>query len=422
MNIRLIRTTLGFLLATSCLAHAFQIDDLTKIDLLSGYKENVSTDGIGFLEFEVLLDYHRNQLDKYYLPYWSDGRIDFEFGGFIPEFDPNAPRRTRYTKETYTQGRGLWLFAYLYNHYSGESTHLRAASKAKDFLLSYMLRDDGMFFEEASRSGEILHEYPNIYGDIYIFMGLAEYYRATGDTDAREQAIRTALTVFDRAKSPDYLHAYQNHGRAGAREGRSEEYGIQRLGTWQHFLGALTKTLEIIPDERLHDSATFAVDRVLRFHYDPEHRVGWENLPFDGTPPDEFRYTGIVSNFHTIQAAWMAMAEAVRRGDQRMFVEAMEMGRTYVPYVYERSRMGVGGFTDELLLFLAIAYEHTLLDEFADWFAKTWELVAEHSDWNRRDLLHHPRRLLFMIELLERMQERNGRVSGFLKGYGEKEE
>lgn len=373
---------------------------------------------IGELDVRDLLEFHRRELREAYLPAWSGGRVDREHGGFLPRYDP-ADRRARYTKVTYDQGRGLWTFSLLYNQFGGDPEHLVVARRAMDFIMTHMKRDDDMFFEETSREGRVIHEFPNIYGDIYIFMGLAEYYAATGDTGARDQAVRTAITVFERANSPDYMHAYHNHGRARARAGHPEERGLQRLGTWQHFLGALTPTLRHIPDPRLEEIAAKAAEKVLRFHYDPVRRVGWENLPHDGTPDPEFLESGRVSNFHTIQAAWMAMDEGVRRGDRLIFAEGLEMGRTYMESVYERSQSGVGGYTDELLLYLLLAWEHTMRPEFAQWYEKTWRLALEDPNWNRACLLHHPRRLLYSIAILERILARGGQASGFLQSSGD---
>src|SRR5690606_10358384 len=101
---------------------------------------------------------------------------------------------------------------------------------------------------------KVVLEFPNIYGDMYIAMGLAEYYKASGDIEARDQALRTAITVFERADSSEYAHEYGEHG--------SKEKGIQRLGTWQHFLGSISPVLRTIPDQRLDEIADYAAHKV----------------------------------------------------------------------------------------------------------------------------------------------------------------
>jgi hypothetical protein len=382
--------------------------------LLAGDSEKESSEAmIGSLAVVELLEFHQRELQQEFLPQWQEGRVDLQYGGFLPDYDP-TDRRARYRKNTYDQGRGLWLFSYLYNHFGNRPEHREAADKAWAFISENMLREDDMFYEETDRRGKVIHEVPNIYGDIYIFMGLSEYYKLTGDSKLRDQAVRTAITVFERASSPDYLHAYQNHGRARARDGHPDERGLQRLGTWQHFLGGLTATLRNISDPRLEEIAAYALEKVTRFHYDPVERVAWENLPFGGTPPDEFRYTGNVSTFHIIQAAWMTMDEGLRRNDPQIFKDGLDIGRAYKDLVFERSQNQIGGYTDELLIFLLLAYEHTADPEIAHWFEKTWQLGLENPDWNRIDMLHHPRRLFYAIDILERIIDRKGKPSRFL--------
>lgn len=378
--------------------------------------ERENADGevkIGSLSVSALLEFHQQELEGKFLPNWQEGRVDLTYGGFLPDYDP-ANRRARYRKNTYDQGRGLWLFSYLYNHFGNHPDHREAADKAWTFIEKNMLREDDMFYEETDRQGKVIHEIPNIYGDIYTFMGLSEYYKLTGDRDIRDQAVRTAVTVFERARSPDYLHAYQNHGRARARDGHPDERGLQRLGTWQHFLGALTATMRNIEDPRLEKIAAYTLEKVTRFHYDPIERVAWENLPFDGTPPDEFRYTGNVSTFHIIQAAWMTMDEGLRRNDPQIFKTGLDIGRAYKELVFERSQNQIGGYTDELLVFLLMAFEHTADPEIANGFEKTWQLGLENPNWNRTDMLHHPRRLFRALGILQRISDRNGQSSGFL--------
>ncbi len=369
-------------------------------------------DGLASLSLEELRDFHHAELRERYLPVWQSERVDWQNGGFMHQYDPgdgfgvHEPGEPHTNKSTYYQGRGLWMFSHLYNHFGRDPKHLEAARKGKEFLFRHLLRPDDTFVEETTREGEVIHEKANIYGDIYIAMGLAEYYKASGDEQARDQSLRTALTVFERAASPTYQHDYHEHG--------SKIPGIQRLGTWQHFLNALTTILRIVPDERVEAAATVAAEKILHFHYDPMKRVGWENLPFDGTPAEDERETGRVSNWHAVQSAWMAMDEGLRRGDRLMFVEGLEMGRSFAQSVLARTRTGVGGHTDDLLIYLLMAIEHTQRSEYIELFDQTWQAGVADPKWRRTCLLHHPRRLFLSIEILDRMIAREGRVSGFL--------
>ena len=130
------------------------------------------------------------------------------------------------------------------------------------------------------------------------------------------------------------------------------------------------------------------------------------------------------------------MDEALRLNDRAMFTDAFEMGRlTFETCWLEGPDGGLVGLDypeqnvkdssdspswgrlDDALVFALLAIEHT----HAPWAICWFENVFSHGygqpeRWNRRGLLHHPRRLFFSVEILDRMIARSGRVSNFLEG------
>ncbi|MCE5250548.1 AGE family epimerase/isomerase, partial [bacterium] len=306
---------------------------------------------------------------------------------------------------------------------------LEAARKGKDFIFKYCRDKDGYWISEVTREGKPLRPSENIYGDMYVAMALGEYFEATGDTEARDIAIETAHGVNERIVSPEYQHL----GGHGA----GHEPGTKRLGTWQHFLGALTPLARQTDDYGVEMIARMCVRNILERHWHPELGVAFEHLddlfqPFRDDPFDHHR---VVSGWHSIQAAWMCMDEALRTGHKRMFMEALEMGRcTLEKCWYDDGKESglaslpnpeskptldsVGylpwGALDDAMVFTLMAIEHTHAPWAMYWYDKAFKVSYAHPERQIREgLLHHPRRLFFAPQIIGHMIDRGGKVSNF---------
>ena len=378
-----------------------------------------------------LRDFHKRELAEQYVGLWDGSGIDWKYGGFFPEANVEGDPAKVTDKETYYQGRGLWVFSYLYNHFERNRRHLDAARLARELLVKNCRDEKGYWISKFTRDGRKIQGSFNIYGDIYMIQGLAEYSKAAGNAADMDLALETAYGVMERVVSPGYQH------RNG--HGATHEPGTRRLGTWQHFLGALTPTLRYTRDEGVENIARMCVRNILERHWRPELGVALEHLDdrFEPFRPDPLEHHRIVSGWHSIQGAWMCMDEALRLGHTRMFLDAMEMGRMTLnrcwvdgarfsglmdienPEARPREPDSIQGIAsgalDDALVFCLMAIEHTHQAWAMRWYDKVFKTGYAHpGNWRRRCLLHHPRRLFLSIEILNRIIERGGRVSSFL--------
>jgi len=384
---------------------------------------------IGDRSLQDLRNSHQKELDEEYIALWDKHGIDWEYGGFMPSWNKDGTYRTT-NKEMYYLGRGIWVFSYLYNNFGKNERHLKAARMAIDFIYKYCRDENGYWVSEVTREGKLVHGSFNIYGDIYVVLGLGEYFKATGDKEARDIAIETAHGVNERIVSPDYQHL--------AGHGRGHEPGTKRLGTWQHFLSALTPLARYTGDYGVGMIARMCVRNILERHYYPELGVAFEHLDdmFQPFKPDPVYNHRFVSGWHSIQAAWMSMDEALRLGHTKMFMDTLEMGRMTLEKCWVDGEKGglvglpnpeakpvqpknyaASGAMDDALIFALLAIEHTHAPWAVYWFDKIYTHGYKMPErWKRSCLLHHPRRLFACIQMLDRMIARDGRVSNFLKG------
>jgi len=380
---------------------------------------------------EELRDFHKRELFSEYIALWDKSGIDWRYGGFFPEANVEGDPGKVTDKEMYYQGRGLWVFSYIYNHFERHERHLKAARLAREFLVKNCRDSKGYWISKFTREGKPLQPSENIYGDMYMVLGLAEYSKATGGRENLDMAVESAYGVMERVVSPAYQHL---HGH-----GASHEPGTKRLGTWQHFLSTLTPLLRQAKDEGIDNIARMCVRNIMERHWRPEFGVMLEHLDdrFEPFRPDPQQSHRQVSGWHSIQAAWMSMDEALRRGHVPMFTAALEMGRMTLEKCWvdgsrfsglvglrdpeERPREpstveGIAtGALDDALVFCLMAIEHTGQAWAQKWYEKVFAAGYRNPErWRRRCLLHHPRRLFFSIEILDRIIARAGEPSDFL--------
>lgn len=388
--------------------------------------------GLAGKSLQELRDFHKRELFTEYIGLWDKSGIDWQYGGFFPEANVEGNPNKVTDKEMYYQGRGLWVFSYIYNHFERHERHLKAARMAREFLVKNCREGKSYWISKFTRDGKLLEPSTNIYGDIYMVLGLAEYHKAAGHREDLDLAVQSAYGVMERVVSPTYQHL--------AGHGSAHEPGTKRLGTWQHFLNALTPLAAQTRDEGIEYIARMCVRNIMERHWRPEYGVMLEHLDdrFEPFKPDPQQNHRLVSGWHSIQAAWMSMEEALRRGHRRMFAEALQMGRRTMekcwvdgkefsglvgredpekPPVEPRTLAGIpSGALDDALIFCLMDIEHTGEGWGREWYNKVFATGYKHpGHWRRRCLLHHPRRLFLTIEILDRIVARGGRTSDFLK-------
>lgn len=378
-----------------------------------------------------LRDFHINEIEKEYLPMWDNRRVDREYGGVRPYLNADGTYQQP-NKEMYYLGRAIWTFSYLYNHFGQRKDHLDIAEKTIDFIYKYGRDEHGYWNSEFTREGKVLKGSFDIYGDIYVVLGLGEYYKATGNEKARDIAIETAHSVTERIVSNDYMHL--------AGHGPGNEPGTKRLGTWQHFLNALTPLARYTSDYSTEMICRMCVRNILERHWHPELGVCFEQLDdkFEPYKPDPTRNNRMISGWHSIQAAWMCMDDSLRTGNSTNFMTALELGRCTMDKCWvEKDENGESGLDstaypeakpaiakgstaawgalDDAMIYALLTIEHTHAPWAVDWFNKVFKVSYEHPErLVRVCLLHHPRRLFLVPQMLDRIIARQGRVSDFL--------
>lgn len=382
-----------------------------------------------------LLEVYRCDLFEYYLPFLDQHVYDTEYGGFMCDTSRSGEQVSTHKRAWY-DGRGVWVYSFLYRYFGQKEQYLIKASKTVEFLLSIKKPQYPFWPWGYTRTGVTLDGYkPDIYGSLFIAEGLAGYAYATQEKsywfNAKDILIK-CVTKYDE-EGYEYMPHYATSGEI-IRAPRV-------LGHWMVFLNLSRYLLEQQQDDELEHISNRCLDALMKRHLHPESNLLIENLNHDFSLPqpnhDQFAITG-----HGIEVLWMQMMEAERRGDEGLFDHAAELFKRHVEISWDDVYSGffheltnvnknrwlldkVLWVQEEVLIGLMILIEKKRDAWAIRWFNRVYPYVRqhfilhdhpnklwinggdrrikEHHQMDRFENYHHPRHLMMNILTLEKM-------------------
>ncbi|MEX2573166.1 MAG: AGE family epimerase/isomerase [Balneolaceae bacterium] len=392
---------------------------------------------LGGMTLEEHRDKYRDDLFNRFLPNMDESVIDHENGGFMCAVNIQTGERTNDNKRAWYEGRGMWVYSFLFNNVEQDSRYLEIARKSKDFILPLEPSGDEFWPTTISRDGEPLSGPGDIYGNLFIAEGLAEYSKGSGEREYYDRAREMVLSCFERYEDPSYSY-------------RSDSLGIPNtrvVGHWMIFLRLVTQMLEHEADPQLEEIADRCVDALLTGHLNSEYNLMNEYLNHDLSLPEN-EYSNYSNTGHSIETLWMVMFEAERRQDNELFQTARDLFKRHITvaqdavyggYFHQLEHVNdynwgvnkVLWLQEEILIGTLFLIEHTgdpwAQKVFADTDAyvrekytrpgyKFWTSGAdrklEEHNMVRAEHYHHPRQLMLNLLAVERMIERGGRITG----------
>ena len=128
----------------------------------------------------------KNYLTDDILKFWLENAFDKENGGVFTSLDRDG---TVYgtDKSVWFQGRALWVFSKAYNVIEKNPEYLKASKNIYEFLPECTDTDGRMFFK-VTEDGKEIQKRRYYFSETFAAIGCAEYYRASGDVSALENA------------------------------------------------------------------------------------------------------------------------------------------------------------------------------------------------------------------------------------------
>jgi len=414
---------------------------LLSTDALAKDIENAAEiNKISELNLKKLRDTYIEALLGKFIPNMDKYVVDHELGGFMCSIDIRSRKLISTTKRAWFEGRGIWMFSFLYNTIEKKTRYLEIATQSKNFILKLLPKDGSYYISSFTKEGvPIGNVEGDIYGNLFVAEGLAEYSKALGDKRYFDQAKDIILKAVERYDRPDFTYAYKAENRLA---------GPRILGHWMILLSLSTQMLRQYPDTEIRALADRCVDAIMNHHLNPEFKLLNEALAHDMsllTDPVASQYGDIGHGCETLA---FVMNYAVLIKDAKLFKRASAEFKRHVDIAWDDIYGGhfhvlenvstntwtlnkVRWLQEEILIGALILIEHTG-DEWAlNCFAKTeayirekyvrseYAFVVDSGDRKmekhtsvRAEHYHYPRQLMVSILAIDRILKRGEKPSG----------
>ena len=414
---------------------------LLSTDALAKDNENaVEINKISELNLKKLRDTYMEALLGKFIPNMDTYVVDHELGGFMCSIDIRSKKLISTTKRAWFEGRGIWMYSFLYNNIEKKPRYLEIATKSKNFILKLLPKDGTYYISSFTKEGVPVGKVEgDIYGNLFVAEGLAEYSKALGDKRYFDQAKDIILKAVARYDRPDFTYAYKAENRLA---------GPRILGHWMILLSLSTQMLRQHPDTEIKALADRCVDAIMNHHLNPEFKLLNEALAHDMsalTDPVASQFGDIGHGCETLA---FVMNYAVLIKDANLFKRASAEFKRHVDIAWDdiygghfhvMENVSTNTWTlnklrwlqEEILIGALILIEHTG-DEWAlNCFAKTeayirekyvrpeYAFVIDSGDRKmekhtsvRAEHYHYPRQLMVSILAIDRILKRGEKPSG----------
>jgi mannobiose 2-epimerase len=249
------------------------------------------------------------------LPFWLKYSRDPARGGFYGLITGDMTVRKDEPRGALLTSRILWTFSTAYRVYRDPEYLEMARWAHRDLVEKFQDKEFGGLYWTITAEGKPLDTRKQIYGQVFGVYALAEYYRATGEQPALDQAIAIYRLVekhaHDRAHG-GYFDAFdqkwQQHdiGNVLGRAPKSQNSHI-------HILEAYTNLLRAWPDAELRANQRALIEVTLKHIIDPRTHHLVLFMKEDWTPTSEE-----ISYGHDIELSWLLVEAAEVLGDREL--------------------------------------------------------------------------------------------------------
>ena len=260
-----------------------------------------------------------SELENDILPFWLNKMQD-PAGGFRGRIDGTGRLDAEAPKGAILNARILWTFSSAYR-LLGKEEYLGAARNAFVQIRDRFYDPEfGGIYWSLSPDGKPLDTKKQFYAIAFAVYGCAEFFRAAGEEDALELAIRLWRSIEDHSRDTvkgGYLEACTRDWQPieDMRLSEKDRNDAKTMNTHLHILEGYTGLYRVWKDEtlrrRLVELCHIFTDRIVR----PDGHLG---LFFD---EDWNSQSDMVSYGHDIEASWLLCETAELLGDDALLAK-----------------------------------------------------------------------------------------------------
>lgn len=267
-----------------------------------------------------LKDFYQKQLLKNTLPFWFPVSIDREHGGYLLMRDRDGTLIDD-DKAVWIQGRTAWFLATLYNTVKPEKEWLEWSRSGVDFLLKHCFDKDGRMFFHVTRDGRPLRKRRYFFSETFAVIALAAYAKASGDTQAADEARRLFGQCILYATTPGMLPAKFTDTRPA-----------KGIGVPMIMINTAQQLRATIGDDRCDERIGKWIAEIENDFVKDDIRCVMEQVAPDGNIIDHIDGRTLNPG-HAIEGAWFILQEAQHRNNDPRLID---LGCRMLDYMWER--------------------------------------------------------------------------------------
>ncbi len=258
------------------------------------------------------------------IPFWLRHGWDREHGGIITCLDRDGSALDT-DKSVWFQGRAGWMFATLYNTVAKRAEWLDAARSCVEFSRRHCFAPEGKMYFSVTREGKPLRMRRYVFSEAFTAIATAAYAKASGDSRAREDAVKTFAAYLRYSFTPGVMSPKFEPTRPMKGIG-ALMIGIATAQELRAHLGDLK-----IAGRTCIEWIDQCIGEIERDFLKPEHEALLETVGPAGEIIDH--HDGRTLNpGHAIECAWFILHEGKLRNDRRL----VQLGCTILDWMWQR--------------------------------------------------------------------------------------
>ena len=262
--------------------------------------------------------FYRTHILEELLPFWEQHAVDKDYGGFITHLDRRGRKTSDMFKSSAMQARMVYGFTSGYD-LSRNPDHLRLAQNGVRFLVERMWdRSHGGWYKDISCDGKRVTPVKRLFDQAYVLLGLAEFYRCTGDRTAHEYARKTCELLERHALDPLFAGYYQSCYQDWRVLSNAKTICIQL-----DMLAGLIAFYQANLEENYLEGSIQQADLVTRM-LDPKNGCLLETFTRDWMYDPAATRDGIQYGHH-LKAAWLLLRMYQITGNQAYYATARQL-------------------------------------------------------------------------------------------------
>ncbi len=279
------------------------------------------------MHMKVDLEKYKDEMQqelKNILSYWVTYTVDLKNGGFFGKVDNDNTVDEKASKGSVLNSRILWSFSSAYN-LTKKVKYLQMAERAYKYISNCFIDTEyGGVYWTVDHTGKPLDTKKQIYALAFAVYGLSEYYKSSGDEEAKKSAIKLYRKIVEYSCDKihgGYIEALTRDWKeiADLRLSAKDANEKKSMNTHLHVLEGFANLYTIWPDETLKQRISELINIFLDHIIDAE--TNHLNLFFD----EQWDCRGNIQSYgHDIEAAWLIQEAAEIIGDEVLIEKVKE--------------------------------------------------------------------------------------------------